>query len=199
MKLLYRLYRWSRKLRSHLPGEPEPALLLAFTHNKKEYYQFENPFEITTGRGLFAMTVYEEFRMRCDREYLIDHCKAVDTLLKKKEIGVQDILMLLQIHQNLKERLDLAPFPDHIYKLASVMFFEKNESPYNYDFAFNQKKIAEWRADPDMLPFLVKVPLGKLMPYTKSHEKSLPIYFRYMEEVAKISREKAQQVISSVH
>lgn len=187
---------WNRKkLRSFLT-DSKLKLLLAFEHNGKKYYQFENAFDMTTGRGLQALVIYDEFRMRCDREYLEKHIKAVEILLNDpKKIKVGEIAL---IHANLKERINIAPYPDHIYKLASIMFFDGSENPYAYDSAYNQKKIAEWRADADMLPFLVKVPLKALMPFTEVPNEDLKTYFQVAEAVQQYHQDKISEVLSSL-
>ena len=70
-----------KKLKVRHTQEKQFKLVLAFEQGGKKYYQFENAFEMSTGRGLQALTIYEEFRMRCDREYLEKHIKAIEILI----------------------------------------------------------------------------------------------------------------------
>jgi hypothetical protein len=183
----------SKKLKSYLINS-KTKVILAFEHNGKKYYQFETAFDMSTGRGLQAMTIYEEFSMRVDKAYLEKHIKAIETLLNDpKNIKVGEIAI---IHRNLKDRTKLAPYPDHIYKLASVLFFDETESPWSYDMAYNAKKIAEWRRDPEMLPFLVTVPLKDLMPFSNIPKENLNTYFKVAEEVSRYHQEKISEVLS---
>ena len=183
----------SKKLKSYLIDN-KFKLVLAFEHGGHKYYQFENAFDMSTGRGLQALTIYEEFSMRCDRSYLEKHVKAIEILLNDpKAIKIGKIA---EIHANLRERIALAPFPDHIYKLASVMFFDESESPYSYDGAYNVKKIAAWRADPEMLPFLVTVPLKDLMPFTDTASENLKTYFKVSEAVNAMHQDRLSEELS---
>lgn len=185
----------NKKLKTYLI-ENKYKVVLAFEHGGKKYFQFENAFDMSAGRGLQAMTIYEEFCMRVDRAYLEKHVKAVEILLndpKNIKIGV-----LAEIHANLRDRMNLAPFPDHIYKLASVLYFDETESPFSYDGAYNQKKIAAWRADPDMLPFLVKGPLSQLMPFTGISNENLKTYFGVAEQVTQMHVERTSAVLSKL-
>lgn len=182
----------SKKLKSYLI-DGKVKIILAFEHGGKKYYQFENAFDLTKGRGLMAITIYEEFRMRCDKDYLEKHCKAIDILFNQSPIKMTKIW---ELHKNLKERLDLAPYPDQIYKLASIMFFDETESPYVYEFGHNQKKIAEWRKDPDMLPFLVKVPLKDSMPFGDIASENLQTYFKVAEAVNQSHQELISETLS---
>ena len=107
------------------------------------------------GRGLSAMIFYEEFRMKCDKEYLELHIKATEKLLagEKGVVTLNHLLALKQITYNLNERINLIAMPDHVFKLASVYFWDDSESPYYYDFEYNKKKIEEWKKTRRLLVF----------------------------------------------
>lgn len=166
----------------------------AFTHGGKDYFHFDNAFEIPAGRSMCALTFYEEMHMRCDRSYLEKHVKAIEILLSDpKKIN---IMAIATIHSNLKDRLNLAPFPDHIYKLASVMFFDEKESPYMYDFAYNVKKIAAWKNDPDMLDFFLKMRFCDLIPSFDSQRDNVKNYFQVAEMIGDAQSMKIAEILS---
>lgn len=168
----------------------------AFRHNGKVYFSFTDTFRIPAGRALCALAIYEELRMRCDREYLEKHIRATELILSpdKKRI---DLAALALINNNLKERLNLAPYPDHIYKLASVMFFDQTESPYKYDFVYNQKKIDEWKADPTMLDFFLRTHFTDLMPSLPSSGINADMYFQVAEKINNLHQEQLSAIISN--
>lgn len=175
------------------PSGEEVKLLEAFKWRGITYYQIENAFEMKTGRAICAITYYEEFQMRADREYLEKHCRAIDLLMSNpKEIKIGYIAML---HENLKNRVQFAPFPDHIYKLASVMFFDKTEKPFAYDFKYNQEKIKRWKEDPELLSFLVQLPLKELMPFGEHAKVSLETYFLLKEAENQEHLKKLDQIL----
>lgn len=188
------MWPFRKRLKSFLLND-KLKISEAFIHQGKRYYTFDNAFDMTTGRGLQAMTIYDEFNMRADRSYLEKHCKAVETILNSSPVKLTQLAI---IHNNLKERLSLAPFPDHIYKLASVLFWDDSESPYSYDSVYNNRKIAAWRADPDMLPFLVKVPLRDFLPYTHTEEENLNTYFRVVDQINEVHHSKMLEVLSKL-
>jgi hypothetical protein len=157
----------------------------AFRHNGKVYFEFNDTFKMPAGRALCALAIYEELRMRCSREYLEKHIRATEYLLSGGT-GKIDLNKLALINANLKERLSLAPFPDHIYKLASVTFFDETESPFSYDFAYNQKKIDDWKKDPAILDFFLQTRFKDLMPHTTSSGLDAKTYFSIAEQISKI-------------
>lgn len=155
---------------------------------------FADLTEMPTGRGFAALMVYNEMDMRCSREYLELHCKAMDKLLsdpKKIHIGY-----IAQVHANLKDRLELMVVPDFIYKLASVVFFDESESPYKYELEYNNTKIAEWKKDSKTLDFFLQTPLVTLVPFLKSQADVSPIYSVIAEQVAGIHHKLLTDILS---
>lgn len=168
----------------------------AFTHKGKTYYQFNDAFKMPGGRGLCAVAIYEELRMRCSREYLEKHVRAMELLLSPADKRLR-LGEIAQLNQNLKDRLALAPFPDHIYKLASVTFFDEHENPNSYDFAYNQKKIAAWKADPEMLDFFLKTQLLDLMPSLNSPDIDAQTFFKVSQQIDTMHQTSLSGIISN--
>jgi hypothetical protein len=158
----------------------------AFHYLGVDYWMYDSALEIPTGRFFAAMGVYTEMEMNCNKEYMLSHCKAMEKLLSDpKKISLQYIM---QLNINLRERLDLMPMPDYIYKLASVVFFDKSESLYSYDYEYNKKKIEIWKAAGGSLDFFSKTPLAELVPSLNMPEKDTQTYLTVTNMVAEIHR-----------
>lgn len=165
-----------------------------FEFKGKTYYAFDDSLQIPADRAMSAIMMFEEFRMRCTREYLDHHVRAVEILMNKKSIGLDDILALRTIHNNLKERMNLAPHPDHIYKYASVVFFTGEESPYSWDKEYNEKKIEEWKTDPGLLNFFLQLPILNLIPHL-----GMPVaHFKMYLEMAELIKTKHLADLSEI-
>jgi hypothetical protein len=166
----------------------------AFKLDGTTYFQFDDSYQIPTGRAFAALTFYHELEMKCDKAYLEKHTKAMEILLSDpKKINIQAIAI---INKNLKERLNLAPFPDHIYKLASVMFMDETESPYNYDLKYGQQKIEKWKKSGSMLDFFLKIPLKDLMPHLTLPERNLETYFQVADQIDQMHQTDLAEVLS---
>lgn len=157
-------------------NQPKPYLVENFTIvpafelDGEVYYMHQDPLNISCGRGLAAMVALEELLMRCDSEYLKLHIAAVEKLMSQNRIN---ILQFSKLHNHLKERVNLlVAVPEHIYKLASIVFFTKEESPFAYDVAFNQNKLEKWKQNPDMHDFFLQTPLKTLLPFLEFQENS---------------------------
>jgi hypothetical protein len=132
--------------------------------------------------------------MRCTREYLLSHVRATEVILNSNPVK---LTALAQINQNLKERLNLALFPDHVYKLASVIFFDETESPYSYDYKYNNQKIEKWKASGGTLDFFMTTPLKDLIPSLKLPESNAKMFFQVAEQIDSLHQEDLRDIISS--
>lgn len=166
----------------------------AFTLHGARYYMFSEGLKAPAGRMMTALHIYEEMRMKCSREYLEKHCKAMEIILSDpKKINIQTIAVL---NKNLRERLDMALLPDYIYRLASVMFFDKSESPYNYDVRYNQQKINRWKKEEGALDFFLKGPLLRLMPFLDSLPEDSKTFFRVADQVDQMHQKDLHEALS---
>lgn len=160
------------------------------------YYQFEDAFNMPYGRVESAMVIYEELRMRVSYDYLKKHVRAMEKIMQVTK-GI-DLNLVILLNQNLKERMELAPFPDHMYKLASVNYFDKTESPFHYDFKYNENKINEWKASgEEMLNFFCQRLFPELMPSLQLSGISVSTYLESMETLNQRYLKVLQDVQSS--
>lgn len=194
MNWLKNLFKRKPRLKSFAAGE---YAVEAFRHNGRVYYHFTDSFKIPAGRAICTLAIYEELRMRCTREYLEKHIRATELILnpENKRINLTD---LAQINNNLKERLNLAPFPDHMYRLASIMFFDDTENPYAYDFAYNnEKKIPSWKKDPAVLDFFLRTQFQDLMPFSGTSAIDASSFFKVADLIDKTHHSALQRITSS--
>lgn len=192
MKFIKNILRRKPKFKAFPNNE---VAVEAFKHAGKTYYHFTDNFKVPTARAICAIAIYEELRMRCTADYLQKHIAATEQILNAPA-GKIRLTDLAKINNNLKERLNLAPYPDHIYKLASVIFFDESESPFSYDFDYNAKKIAEWKKEPDLLNFFLTMPFKDLMPFGSMSKERVQNYFNIASLVDKIHQQTLQELLS---
>jgi hypothetical protein len=178
-----------------------------------EYFQFDDAFNLPYLRGLTTITYFREMQMNCDRELLLAHCDAKENISKKLmeafniQAGKMNLTKIFDLQKEsialdmqLKERVTMITDPDLIYKLASIVFFDKNESPYNYEHSYNLKKIEFWKKHKNMHDFFLSMPVQKLVPFLKTLPQdtlSSSMEMEAMETVRKIT--KANWEILSSH
>ena len=168
----------------------------AFTIGGREYLEFDTIYNLPLQRGNAAVLVYEEMRMKCTYEDLKGFVMAVNNILSGNQIKLQEITQLKKLNDNLTERINLAFDPDLVYKLASVVYFDKNESPYEYDAAYAKKKIDFWKKHKSVSDFFLQEPIQKLIPFLKLPEADLQKYLEVVENLKKIHWEEVLMLLS---
>ena len=144
-------------------------------------------------RGLQCMSVWEEWNMRCTKEYLqlwlINFDKAVDNGQAVK------LTEIINLRNDIKQRIEfIVPTSDIIWRLASYMFFDKTENPYVCDEAYSKEKIKRWRGDGKADAFFFNQ-LKNWMPLPDISTEDLA---SCLAVVNMIGREKLTEMLSGV-
>ena len=177
----------------------------AFVCGGVEYYQFDDVFNLPYQRGLTAITFFREMQMNCDRDFLMSFCEAkanigqkiIDSMsVKNNKLDLNKTIALLnqsaQLDINLKERVAMITDADLIYKLASVVFFDKSESPTHYEHGYNQKKIEFWKKNASMYDFFLQMPVQELVPFLKQSAGDTQQYLQKIMEMTMQAEELAK-------
>jgi hypothetical protein len=168
-------------------------IVYAFTCGGTKYYQYEEIANLPYERGLMAMQVYNELQMRCSRTFLVQYADAIDKLLHEPKI---DIFKINKMNELLKQTLTLATETDLMYKLASVVYFDKTENPAVYEPAYAEKKIAKWRKDKGVSDFFMQKPLRELIPSSMRAGIDLDKFSEMLAEVKAI-RSECLRIVNS--
>lgn len=135
------------------------------------------------------MVFYEEFRMKCTLEYLQLHVKAVDNILTKQKI---DIYAIKGLNDQLKQRLDIALDTELLYKIASIVFFDRQENIEDYDYNYNAKKIERFKKMPG---FFLQQSLMTLLPVLKDSDLNLAAYSTVVESLNRVHLENLSKAL----
>jgi len=168
-----KLFKQFQKNTKRIFPNSKAVIEFAFRSGGVNYYTYADIFSLPYERGLMAMAAYAELDMRCSREYLLKHTEVVTDILNQKTI---DIYKLNNLNEQMKQRLALATDINLMYKLASVVYFDKNENPARYEQAYAEKKIEKWKKDKSVQDFFLQKPLIELIPFLQSVEFDLDIY-----------------------
>ncbi len=175
--------KWFKKIFKRKPKfnlQNDHIIKEAFTCGGVVYYQFDDVFNVPFERALTALDFYEELRMRTSRDLLLLHVTATNEALNKGKLTEA-----ARLNQQLKERLEWIIEPDLLYKLASVVFFDENESPYIYDHKYGQQKIKNWKKESEINAFFLQMPIIKLVPFLQDCEIDFRTYSQLVQKISK--------------
>jgi len=156
-------------------GNSDYAIVPAFISGGVQYYEIPGVFNIPYQRGLAAGSIYEEVNMRVTKEYLQGHIAAVLEILSNPQ--KINILELSKLYDELDKRINWIASPETIYKLASVVYFDENESPEEYNFKYANEKILRWKKE-GVEAFFLREPIRKFLPHSDLQEKDIPSYIQ---------------------
>lgn len=148
----------------------------AFEVGGVKYYEMDDLFNIPYKRGLAAMSVYEELRMKCTREYLEAHSEAMNNILTGPKFNMESAMQIKKLNDQLRERLKWVVDTDLAYKLAAVVFFDETEKPESYEPKYAQEKIALWKKHEGVADFFLREPLLRLLPFLRDSDLNLEAY-----------------------
>ena len=171
---------WKKELSKREEQKQKYRIEYAFTSGGTKYYRYEDIQNLPFERGLAALSIYNEVEMRCDRKFLKKYTDVVADLLREKTI---DIYKLNALNEVLQQRLSLTCDVDLMYKLASVVFFDKKENPLVYEQSYAEKKIEKWKKDMSVNAFFLQMPLKELIPFSTSAEIDLDTFSKLNEEI----------------
>ena len=192
MGLLQKIRTWKHNKRDPKKVFPNQKYMIehAFTVAGVDYYRFADIFNLPYERGLMALAVYEELRMRVSREYLEKHIEAMRNILHADK--VVNVFKIDQLNEQLSERLNLVLDTDLLYKLASVAFFDKKENPAVYEPEYCQKKVEFWQQHKGVADFFLQKPLQELIPFLRSADFDLNTYSQINKALNKLHLERLQ-------
>jgi len=160
----------------------------AFTIGGTTYYEFDDPFNMGCIRGMTAIRFYKEMEMGIDDAYIKKHIEATSKLLRSNPI---DVFEIDKLNKQLKERNEFIIDTDLVYKLASVVYFDKNEKPELYEEAYNLKKIEFWKKHERVGAFFLRQPIQKLVPYLTLSDIDIQSYSEAVQAIKQLHLENA--------
>lgn len=170
-----------------------------FALGGKQYYEVPGFFNYPYARAMAARDALMEVDARVTREYLIDHVEVKKKLYATNPLNVME---MAKMDNELEQRLQWIASPDAIYKLAGVVYFDDNESPYQLNWQYVNEKIAEWKKH-DIADFFLREPIKKYIPYSEllesgiwKSESDMVEYLKTAMELEKIQKGYLSQLRS---
>jgi hypothetical protein len=171
------------------------VIIPAFESGGVQYYMMKDIFNSFAGRALDAMAIYEKWSMRTSPEFMGAWLQGLENTINANPIKITEVAELINI---MRERINFAiPTESIIWELASVAFFDRNESPYRYDPEYAKDKIARWKQDVGLPAFFFKSPLRDIVSLPDLSEEGFKSYLKVTEAVSGKQLEKVLSKLSS--
>jgi hypothetical protein len=163
--------------------QPEHTMKFAFTASNGNNWMFVDETDMPAGRAMHALDIYAKVEEKADKAYHQLAYQAIFDLANKGKL-----VNAAQVALNALERINHISNADLLYELASVLYIDENENPYEYSYEYAEKKIALWRKD-GLESFFSRTPLREYLPsfgssamnfqtYTEAQRKELLLHLR---------------------
>lgn len=195
-KTLGKIVNKIRGIYHRFPNQKYP-IKYAFTCGGIDYYEMDDIFNLPYQRALKATAAYEEIRMKCTYEYLLWYQKAVQEELSGTKFTMKNAARVQMLNAQLGERLSKWAIDlSHVYRLASIVYFDKSEKPEVYDFKYADEKIAHWKKSEDMNAFFLRQPIQRLIPFLKDSGLNFQIYSEIINQLKTLHLDTVQGSLS---
>lgn len=146
----------------------------------RQLYQFKNLLDMPHDRYNKATRFVTEFDMRIDADILK---KSIQDCLKYSNEGnftkVIGILNLLEEHTNMLISIEAS------YRLASCIYFWKDENLNDYDFEIGDEKITLFK-EMGFDSFFLSKPMNNFIPAMNLSDQDLRGFSQYEKELRKL-------------
>jgi len=167
--------------------EAKDIIEYAFTLEDKDYFQFSDLNSIPCARGFSAIEYYNELSMRCNRDFLLSHNKAVEDVINNNKDGIR-LTDIIELQKIMTERLEFLHEPQIAAKILSVVFFTIEENPYRHDYTMAAKKAEIFmrvQMDEKEFDFFLSIPIVKCLPYISSWSQDLTQYCQTINQITR--------------
>lgn len=161
------------------PKDRWDQIEFVFTSGGKNYFKFCSEVNIPFQRAIAARDILTEELWQINPDQLKGWNNGLITVLtddKKKpdkklyEIGV--------LAHRLKEQIEMSFSLTRMMRLATVLYFDENENPLDYQYPYNAEKIRHWMQHNDVNGFFLNLPELVLIPSGTELEKNFQTYLQ---------------------
>lgn len=161
------------------PQERWDQIEFAFTSGGINYFKFTTEVNVPFQRAIAARDIFTEELWQINPDFLKGWNNGLINLItdrkKKDEKKLYEIGILAS---RLKEQLDISMSLTRQLKLATVIYFDEEENPLDYQYPYNKKKMEHWMKHNDVEGFFLKLPEYAYLPSLTEYSQNFPTYLQ---------------------
>jgi hypothetical protein len=161
------------------PKERWDQIEFAFTSGGINYFKFTTEVNVPFQRAIAARDIFTEELWQINPDFLRGWNNGLINLItdrkKKDEKKLYEIGILAS---RLKEQLDISMSMVRQLKLATVIYFDEEENPLDYQHPYNKAKIDHWMKHNDVQGFFLKLPEYAYLPSLAELSLNFPTYLQ---------------------
>lgn len=164
------------KYRGVAPKDRWDQIEFAFTSGGINYFRFAADVNIPFQRAMAARDILTEELWQINPTMLQSWNEALIALVIGRQTPEKKLYEVGIMANRLKEQLSLSYSLTRTIKLATVLYFDEDENPLDYQYPYNAEKMKHWMAHNDIPGFFLSLPDSEFMPSLRELSVNFPTF-----------------------
>ena len=149
----------------------------AFTSGGVNYFKFSTEVNIPFQRAVAARDILTEELWQISPTVLKGWTESlIGVVTNSKLTSEKKLFEIGVLAHRLKEQMELSFSLVRQLKMATVVFFDENENPLDYQYPYNKTKLEHWMKHNDVPAFFLNLPQYLYLPSGTELTRSFPTY-----------------------
>lgn len=161
------------------PQDRWDQIEFAFTSGGVNYFKFSAEVNVPFQRAVAARDIFTEELWQINPDYLRGWNNGlINLLIDKKKKDDKKLYEIGVLASRLKEQMDMSVSFLRQLKLATVLYFDEQENPLDYQYPYNKQKLEHWMKHNDVEGFFLNLPEYAYLPSLTEYSQNFPTYLQ---------------------
>jgi hypothetical protein len=167
------------KYRGVAPAERWDQIEFAFNSGGTNYFRFVSEVNVQFQRAVAARDIFTEELWQINPDFLRGWNNGlINLLMDKKKKDDKKLYEIGVMASRLKEQMDMSVSLLRQLKLATVVYFDEQENPLDYQYPYNKAKLEHWMKHNDVEGFFLNLPEYAYLPSLTEYSMNFPSYLQ---------------------
>jgi hypothetical protein len=151
----------------------------AFTSGGVNYFKFVAEVNVPFQRAVAARDIFTEELWQINPDFLRGWNNGlINLLMDKKKKDEKKLYEIGVMASRLKEQMEMSVSLLRQLKLATVVYFDEQENPLDYQYPYNKQKLEHWMNHNDVQGFFLNLPEYAYLPSLTEYSQNFPTYLQ---------------------
>lgn len=161
------------------PKDRWDQIEFAFTSGGINYFKFVAEVNVPFQRAVAARDIFTEELWQINPDFLRGWNNGlINLLMDKKKKDDKKLYEVGIMASRLKEQMEMSVSLLRQLKLATVVYFDEQENPLDYQYPYNKQKLEHWMKHNDVEGFFLNLPEYAYLPSLTEYSTNFPNYLQ---------------------
>ena len=161
------------------PKDRWDQIEFAFCSGGVNYFKFVTEVNVPFQRAVAARDIFTEELWQINPDFLRGWNNGlINLLMDKKKKDDKKLYEVGVMASRLKEQMEMSVSLLRQLKLATVVYFDEQENPLDYQYPYNKQKLEHWMKSNDVEGFFLKLPDYAYLPSLTEYSTNFPNYLQ---------------------